>query len=666
MWPLNQLPLDRLGKTYGFRPDAEWIEHVQKSCLRFGRGGSASFVSPEGLIMTNHHVGSGAIGDLSTPENDYVKNGFYARTRAQELKCSDLKVYQLMSIEDVTERVNAEVDGEMEASAAQEARDKAMAAVTGEAREETGLHPEIVRLYHGARFHVYLYKVYDDVRLVMAPEAGIAFFGGDLDNFGFPRYDLDVSFFRAYEDGQPAETPYHFKWSQDGSHKGEPVFVAGHPARTRRMFTTEHLEFLRDVDIKLILEVYNQLEVAMIQFIQRSEEHKRIGKPTLLSIQNGRKAYNGILAGLLNERIMQRKGEAQTALKEWIQEDEERQARYGDPWGELASAIEEMRAYYPAYFLIENRRSRMGDLYRMAKRLVRAAKEREKPDGERSPEYREDELESVKSGILQEAPFYMELEVYLLSDALTRLARVLGGNHPIVKAALAGKTPEVRAADIVARTHLGNVGYRRNLFERGQEAIEASEDPVVMLASALEPFAAELRERYEKEFESVMVGAYSRIAQVRFEKFGEEIYPDATHTLRLSVGLVNGYMERGERIVPVTRIGGAFGHAETHGHVAPFELPESWMEAKDRLTLDTPFNFVSTNDIIGGNSGSPTFNRACEIVGIIFDGNIQSLVWDIDFNQEQARAVSVHSQGITEALDKIYNAGPLVKELTGM
>lgn len=665
LWLLNQPPTEMLRAKYGFVVEPDWIEHVQKSCVRISSGGSGSFVSPHGLIMTNHHVGSDAIADLSTDQRDLMATGFLATSHDQELKCPNLKVYQLISIEDITARVNAQVTPDMEASSAQAARDKTIAALEKSAQEDTGLQPEVVKLYHGARYHLYSYKVYDDIRLVMAPESAIGFFGGDIDNFEYPRYNLDVCFFRAYDAGSPVASTQHFSWSAAGPNADELIFMAGHPARTRRSYTARHLEFLRDVELPMLLHAYNQKEVALSQFVLQSAENARVGKEPLLGVQNGRKAFQGILDGLLDPRVMQHKRAQEAELRSYVAQDPSRIKAYGGAWSQLEAALDQAEAYYVPYYLLENRRSGFGRLHGIARTLVRVAAERDKPNGARLREYRDTQLKSLEGRLFSPVPIHDALEHLQLTDGLTRLARFLGGDHPVVRAALGGMGPGERAAQVLSTTRLKDVAYRRQLWERGQAAVDESNDPLIEFVKAIDPLAREFRAAYEQGLASISTAAYARIAQARFDRHGEAVYPDATYSLRLSIGTVQGYSHRGGQVPAMTRMSGAFEHAAAHDHQPPFKLPESWMKFQSRINGETPFNFISTHDIIGGNSGSPVFNRKAQIVGIVFDGNIQSLIWDVQFDDRQARSVSVHSSAILEALKSVYSADALVRELKG-
>lgn len=665
MWLLNKLPTSELKEKHGFEPTQDWIDHVRQSCVRVGAGGSASFVSPNGLLMTNHHVASDLIADVSDEKNDYMKNGFYARTLEEELKCPDTELAVLMSIDDVTDKVNDGVTPGMSPTDAQVLRRKAMAKIEKEAKDRTGLMPEIVELYHGARYHLYLYKRYTDVRLVFAPESAIAFFGGDLDNFEYPRYNLDITFLRAYENGKPAQTDHFLKWSSAGPKEGELTFIAGHPGRTQRLFTVEHLEFLRDVHVPLVLNSYNQREVALIQFMGRSAENKRIATEDFFGIQNGRKAYGGILEGLLDEQLLAKKRDAQEKLVEYINSDPRRKAAYGGAHQKLADAISKSRPDYAAYYLTSNRRSSLGRLYAIAQKLVQSAAERAKPDGERLDEYRDANLPTLEIDLFSEAPIYDALEQFRLSDGLIRLGRILGGDHPVVKAAIGGKDPQGRASELLAGCKLKDIEVRRKLYEGGSTAIAESDDPMIVFARELDPLVRKYRKNHEDQFESVEKEVYGKIAAALFEMYGDQVYPDATFTLRLSHGTVAGYEEPGRTIPAMTTYRGLYKLASQRENQPPYELPKRWQDCKDKLDLNIPFNFVCTNDIIGGNSGSPIFNRSGEIVGIVFDGNLHGLIWDFQFDMKRARAVGVHSRAIIEALSKVYDAGPLVEEILG-
>jgi hypothetical protein len=665
MWLFNKPPVDDLAK-YDFEPSAEWLEHIQKSCVRVSTGGSGSIVSADGLVMTNHHVGSDILEKLSSAERDLLETGFLARTRAEELRCPDLEVMVLWTIEDVTARIEGAVADGADAAAANAARRGAMAALEKEAEAATGLKSEVVTLYQGGRYHLYGYRRYTDVRLVMAPEKAIAAFGGDTDNFEYPRYCLDMCFFRIYEDGAPLAAEHWLRWSDSGASAGDLVFVAGHPGRTERLFTVDHLAFLRDVRHPHVLERLWRNEVRLTTFADRSAEQRRIAQGDLLSTQNARKAYTGLYAGLLDPSLMAQKRKAEAELRKRVQADPQAAAAWGSAWDDIAAAYAAYSGFYGRSVALGGSRMNLGgELFAIAKDLVRLADEREKPNEERLREYGDAQLDKLERGILSPAPIYPALEVQRMEGALQYMAEELGGADPTVLKALDGKAPRARAEELVGGTLLADVAARRLLLDGGRAAIEASDDPMIKLVLALDDEVRALRQRHEDEVEGVERGAYARIAEARFAIEGENSYPDATFTLRLSYGTVTGYREGDTEVPPFTTLRGVYEREAERGGTAPFDLPPSWTEARERLDLDTPFNFVATPDIIGGNSGSPVVDRAGEVVGLIFDGNLHSLIGDIAYTDEQARAVSVDSRGIVESLRAVYRAEALVRELTG-
>jgi len=659
MWLPNKPPVKRLKEKYGFEPTPPWLEHVQKSAVRFSTGGSASFVSADGLVMTNHHVGSDNLQKFSTPEKNLLKTGFYAKASADELKCEDLEINVLWTIEDVTDRVKGAATTGMSTAEANTARRKMMITVEKECEEKTKLDCQVVTLYHGGRYHLYQYKRYTDVRLVMAPEKEIAFFGGDTDNFEFPRYDLDMCFFRVYEDGKPLKPQHYLKWSENGAADNELVFVAGHPGRTQRLYTVDHLKFIRDVEAPLSLQRLWRREVQLASFAARNEEFERIADEDYFGVQNSRKARTGILAGLHNPALISEKLEAEKKLRTAVKGNPDYQGQWGDAWDKVA----ESRKNYREFFL----RHRLGigsDLFSIARHLVRLAEEKPKPNPERLREYADSNLDSLYLEIYSPAPIYDDLEIDRITSSLSYVAEMLGGDDPFVVKVLAGKSPRARADELVRGTKLKDVDTRKKIAEGGKEAIEKSTDPMIRLAVEIDPESRALRKRFEDEIEGAERDAYAKIAAAQFAIFGEDTYPDATFTLRLALGPVKGYRENSQTVAPFTDFAGLYQRAAERKGQKGFDLPQRWIDGKDKLNLKTPFNFVCTADIIGGNSGSPVINRAGEVVGLIFDGNIQSLVLDIAYTEEQARAVSVDSRAIIEALRRLYDAGALADELT--
>ena len=664
MWLFNQPPSKQLKEKYGFDPSKAWLEHLQKSAVRFNSGGSGSFVSSGGLVMTNHHVGADSLYKLSTADKDLLKSGFHAQTHAEELKCVDLELNVLVNIEDVTDRVNAAVKPGMDAAAAQTAHRAVRNTIEKESLDKTGLRSDVVTLFQGARYNLYRYKKYTDVRLVFAPEKDIAFFGGDPDNFEYPRYDLDVSFFRVYEDGKPIKPEHFLSWSKAGAIDEELIFVAGHPGRTNRLNTVAHLEFLRDRVYPNTLDMLRRREVLLRTFSERGLENARRAQDELFGYQNSRKARLGALAGLQDPAIIEAKRKAERSLRQAVANDQKlRDSR--DAWDEVVKALAAWNQIFVDYELYERGAAFNTELFTIARMLVRLSDESAKPNPDRLREYAEAGLDSLKQHLFSEAPVYPDLETVKLTDSLGYLLERGGAENPFVKQIMADMSPSARAAQLVAGTKLADVKVRKQLAEGGRRAIESSDDPMIALARTVDGPARKVRKTYEDKVEEPLRQAYAKIAQARFAIEGDTTYPDATFTLRLAYGQVKGYEDAGQKLPAWTTIGGAYQHAKEHGDVSPFELPAAWVKDKDKLNLETPFNFASTADIIGGNSGSPVVNRAGEVVGIIFDGNIQSLVLDFVYTDKQARAISVHSSAILEAMRKIYDAGPLVDELTG-
>ncbi|HVP09969.1 MAG TPA: S46 family peptidase, partial [Phycisphaerae bacterium] len=662
MWLLTRPPTRELKQRYDFEPAPGWLEHLQKSCVRIGASGS--LVSPNGLVMTNHHVGHRQIEKLSTPERNLLQTGFLAKTRGEELKCPDMDVEILWSIEDVTERINAAVTPEMSSAAAFGARRKAMTKIEEEAKEKSGLEYQVVTLYHGALYHLYGYKRYTDVRLVMAPEKSVAYFGGDHDNFEYPRFDLDMCFFRIYENDQPLKCEHYLKWSSGGGADGDLTFVLGHPRRTQRLYTVDHLKFLRDVDSPAQLNGVCQREVLLTVFAERNEENARIAAGASFGNQNRRKSLLGIYSALLDPQLWAAKRAEEEKLRAAVAADPQKKARWGDAWEQIAAAEQTYRELYKRHSALHGR-ALGSDLFRIAMTLVRLADELPKPNTERLREYRDSELESVYMDLYSPAPIYDVFEIERLSSGLMLLAEQLSGDDPLIVKALDGLTPRARAEKLVSGCTLKDVAARKHLAEGGKEAIAASRDPMIALARVIDPEARAVQQRYENEVESVERENYAKIGAARFAVFGEDVYPDATGTLRLSFGPVKGYQEDGNKVLPFTTFAGLYQRSQERHGQPPFDLPTRWLDRKDKLKLDTPLDFVCTADIIGGNSGSPAVNKAGEVIGLVFDGNLQGLAWDIAYSDAQGRAVAVDSRAIIEALRKVYDADGLADEITG-
>ncbi len=663
MWLYNQPPRELVRQRYGFEMTGPWLEHLQKSSVRFGNGGSAEFVSEDGLVLSNHHVGSGALQRLSTPDHNFLHDGFYARNRAEEKICDGIELKVLLEIEDVTRRVNAAVPAGSTDEAASKARRAAIAGIEKESLDKTGLHSEVITLYQGALYHLYRFKKYTDVRLVFAPEEQIAFYGGDPDNFEYPRYDLDICFFRAYENGRPAKVQHYLKWSKGGPADNELVFVSGNPGRTDRLRTMAELEFLRDCEYPLTLQRLKRTEVLLGAFSARSAENARRARGDLFGVRNSRKVRDGAFAGLLDPRLMEPKRKAEEQLRSAVRDNSALQEAAG-AWDRIAEAQKQISQSSLRYDMLERAYGFNSPLFSYARQLFRAAEEQAKPNSERLEEYRESARASFEHALFAEQPIYTDLETLKLGDSLTWLAEELGCNDPLVQQILAGKSPRDRADALVRNSKLGSAKVRRELYRGGRTALDAAKDPMLELAARVDPAAREVRNAVEPHREAIRQ-AHALIGKARFSHSGGKEYPDATSSLRLAFGAVKGYEENGKHIPFETTFAGLYERAASQNNRPPFDLPQSWISTKRKLKLETPFNFVCTADIIGGNSGSPVVNRNGEFVGVIFDGNIQSLTAAFAYSDEQCRALAVHSSAIVEALRKVYRTQPLVNELLG-
>jgi Peptidase S46 len=664
MWLYTNPPREHLKQKYNFEPTQEWLDHLRLSSVRFNSGGSGSFVSADGLVMTNHHVGADDLQKVSNEKTDYLKNGFFAKTPAEELPCKGLELNVLIKIEDVTDKVNAAVKGDLKPAEAAAARRKAISEIEkAGGNDEKGIRADVVTLYAGGLYHLYTFKKYTDIRLVFAPEQQAAFYGGDPDNFEFPRFDLDMCFMRVYEDGKPVKPEHYLKWSPAGSKDGELVFVSGHPGRTNRQNALAELEYLRDLQYPAQLSLLNRREVLLGSWSERSEENRRRAKEDFFRVQNSRKARVGGLAGLLDPKLMSRKAAEEKRLREFVAKQGYKDA--GQAFETIEKA-EKLRAEIARDVnLLEGGQAFNSHLFGIARLLLRASEELPRPSGERLREFGDARLDSLKFQLFSDEPIYDDLETLTLADSLTYMAAQLGADSDVVKKVLAGKSPRERAYELVSGTKVKDVAVRKKLLEGGKAAVDAAHDPMIDVARAIDGEARAVRKRFETEIEEPKRQAAAAIAKARFALDGTNTYPDATFTLRLAFGTVKGYVEDGKPVPPFTNMGGLYQRSQEHGNKFPFDLPPRWEQKKGNLELSTPFNFVCTADIIGGNSGSPVVNKSGEVVGLIFDGNIQSLVLDFLYEDEQARAVSVDSRAIIEALRKVYDAGWLADELQG-
>ncbi|MEO8435060.1 MAG: S46 family peptidase [Pyrinomonadaceae bacterium] len=663
MWTFNNVPRAEIKRKYGFEITDDWLKRVQKASVRFNNGGSGSFVSQDGLVLTNYHIVEDIVGEVSTPQKDYAKEGFVARTRAEEIKAPSLELNVLESIEDVTARVNAAVKAGMSDADGFTARRAEITAIEGESTKASGFRSDVVTLYQGGQYNLYRYKKYTDVRLVFVPEFQAAFFGGDPDNFNFPRFNIDMSLVRVYENDRPVHPESYFKWSKAGAKDGELVFVTGHPGSTARLNVVAHLQEMRDTSIPILLRMLERRETMLKKYMAMGEEQNRQSQGELNSVQNALKVYRGQIAGLKDRTLIDSKSMQEAALRKSIAANPERQKMYGTAWDAIANAHKGLPSYIRERRIFDQAAGFNTTLFGVARTLVRLAAESEKPNGQRLPEFTDARRASLELGLYSEAPIHEDFEKLKLADSLGFMVELLGPDNALAKQVLNGKTPEARANELIEVTKLKDVAYRKELAGGGWRAIESSTDPMIMLARLIDPKARELRKRYESEVTGVERPNYARIARARFENEGTKLYPDATFTLRLSYGAVKGYTENGKKITPFTTLGGLYDRSTQFKSQFPYTLPQRWLDKKSSLDLKTSFNFVSTNDIIGGNSGSPTINKNAELVGLIFDGNIQSLVGDFYYDESVNRAISVDSRGMLEVLRKVFNANEIADEL---
>jgi len=662
MWTFDNPPVKQLQERYGFTPTQEWLDHVRLASVRFNDGGSGSFISPTGLVLTNHHVARGQLQKMSGPDKDYVRDGFLAATRDQEIACPDLELNVLVSMEDVTSRVRGVVEEGMSDQEALEARKAEIARIEKESLDATGLRSDVVTLYHGGEYWLYRYRKYTDVRLVFAPEVDAAFFGGDPDNFTYPRYDLDMAIFRVYEDGEPLASEQYLKVNPAGAADGELVFVAGNPGSTDRLYTMAQLEMMRDHGYPARLEYIGRLLSAFREYAKRGPEQARQADMMIFALLNGKKALTGELEGLRNPRVWSTKEAGEKAFRELVASNPEWKAKYGDAWDQIARAEQVMLSRFDEY---SYRKMPGFRLPRLALGLVRYIQETVKPDGERMDGYHDAQLPSLRFRLFSPAPVYPEMEEFLLADQLRYMVEKLGPEDEFVKIALGGKSPEEKAHEVISGTKLADPAFRKKLVEGGIQALAKCTDPLVAWARTLEPPLHELYDWYEDNVRSVTQAAGEKLGAARFAAYGKSTYPDATFTLRLSYGAVKGYPMNGTQAPPMTTMYGLFDRAYSFGLEAPWRPPARFLERKDRLDLSTPMNFVSTCDIIGGNSGSPVINARGELVGLIFDGNIESLVGRFVYDGTANRAVAVHAGAMIEAMDKLYDASSLVDEILG-
>ncbi|NWJ42222.1 MAG: S46 family peptidase [Geothrix sp.] len=667
MWTFDNLPTKAIQAKYGWAPDQAWLDHLRLSCLRFP-GASGSFVSRDGLVLTNHHVGRGWIQRVSSKEHDYVKNGFSAANREAEIKVPGLELVTLMAMDDITDRLSRAVPAGTPEKEALKLRDAEIEKIKKEMQEKSGLTCEHVSLYQGGEHWIYSYKKHTDVRLVFAPELQVALFGGDFDNFTYPRHSLDMTLFRVYENGQPYQPKDFLKWTETGLKAGDLTFVTGHPGRTNRQDTLAQMAYARDFALPMGLKDLESRRQGLIEFGKASPEAARQVETQILGIENGLKARSGYLAGLKNKEALARIQAHEEALRAKVAKSPALQAQAGQSWTRIEQAMKAARGLIKDQSYVGTAHS---TLLGHALSLVRITDQEALPSDQRLPEYSDASLKTAKARQGVPAPFYKEQEIFMFTRGLAQAARELGPQHRFVKAMLGGKSPAEVAKAAVEGSRLSDPEVRKALLAGGKKAVAESSDPMILLARKLEPITRELRKKQDELVTSVVAEHGARIAKARFAVYGKNTYPDATFTMRLTYGPVAEYKANGTLMQPFTTIGGLYDRHDGWGgnaaraHDGAWVLPQRWIDRRGAMDPAVPFNFAHKVDIIGGNSGSPVIDRKGELVGLIFDGNIEMLPGNYYYDEAANRGVSLDARAILHALDKVYGATALVAELTG-
>jgi hypothetical protein len=661
MWTLDNLPLKNLKNKYKFVPTNEWLDHVRLSSVRFSDGGSGSFISPTGLVLTNHHVAEGQLQKMSSANKDYLKCGFQAKSLAEEVKCPDLELNVLVDMKNVTDIVQKASKGKNDKEIAVNTQ-KVIAKIEKENSEKTKLRCEVVNLYHGGEYWLYTYKKYRDVRMVFAPEKSVAYFGGDYDNFTYPRYDLDFTILRAYENDKPAQIKNYLKVNTNGIKNGELIFVSGNPGSTDRLITYAQFEFSRDFQYPFNINYFKHKIKVLDDYSKRGPEQKRRAGSVVFSLQNSMKAQMGEFEGLKNKNINREFKKRDMELKKSVLNNPTLKKEIGDPWTVIDNCLND----YKKNFKIVTYRVTEGRLPELAMAIVFYAIESKKPDGERLAAYHEAKIDALKYELFSPAPIYKDLDEVLLADHMKTALKELGPNDEYLKILLDGKTPEARAKELIQGTKLADVEYRKSLIKGGMEALKKSDDPLIKVALKLEPVRRKIKKWAEVDFFGVLNAASQKVAKARFKVYGKNTYPDATFTLRLSYGAVKGYPYNGTIAPYQTTFYGMFDrYYSFNKEKNEWMLPERFLEGKNKIEMTTPLNFVTTNDIIGGNSGSPLINRDGEIVGLAFDGNMESLPGNFMFDETANRCVALNLGAIVEVLKKMYNADGILNEIIG-
>jgi hypothetical protein len=662
MWTFNNFPAEKVERAYGFRPDQAWLDHVRLSAVRLARGCSGSFVSAQGLVQTNHHCARACIEQLSTATRNMTDLGFYAREAKDEIKCPTIEVNQLIEIVPVTDRINRAIGGK-EGAAFAKAMTAEKAAIQDECvgKDSDAIRCDVVELYNGGVYDLYKYRRYQDIRLVFAPEQSIAFFGGDPDNFEFPRYDFDVSLLRVYSGGKPLDTGKNYlRYAKSDARPGDLVLSAGHPGSTHRLDTVAQLVLRRDETLVKDMLSLSELRGQLTEFSSQSPEKARIARTMLFDVENWLKADKGHFAALSDPAFIKDRTVAEQELRAKVDADPALRAQYGAAWENIRSTLDRFRPQADRFTFLAVNDGLQSELLQQARLLVRHADEAGKPDSERLPEYTDADFPIARQVVLSTAPIYSDLEKLTLTFSLTKLREALGPDDPFVKKILGNKSPAALAAELVDGTKLGNTEFRTSLLNADPGTIAASNDPMIRFFRIIDPDLRAARREKEELLDAALTRSTSQIAQARFKVEGTSTYPDATFTLRLSYGSIAGYRSAGRQIDPITFTKGLYERATG---ADPFKLPPSWIAAQSILNPQQSFNFANTDDNVGGTSGSPVVNKSGELVGLVFDGNIQALGGDFGYDRNVNRAIAVSVGMLREGLAKVYHAERIVDEL---
>jgi hypothetical protein len=656
MWTFENPPFDYFEKEYGFKPSPELLEKFQKSALKFGGGCSASFVSEDGLIMTNHHCVRGNLASVQKGEENILRDGFYAKSLVEERTIPNLKVEQLIIIKDVTNEIQSSMDGVKSDADKIDIRDQKIEELKTEYSQK---HPEllfkVISLYNGGKYSLYGYKVYDDIRLVFVPELFVAKLGGDPDNFTYPRYGLDCAFLRAYEDNKPVKTNFYFNWSNEGVVEDQPVFIVGNPGRTDRINTMAQIEYDRDVRYPMVVEMFKEMYNIYEKMVTETnaEDFKLIAR--LYSFGNALKVYSGTYKALLDPFLLARKKDFEKNFRESVNKNPELKEKYGEIWNELEVSRNQARKdankiyaytigfYSPQYFFI-------------ARNLVNYAKQ-----------LKNDEITKEKYDSSSAQLFPKDLDEELQKQLLTIQLNIIKNNLPaddkIVKRLIGDKTIEQAGKDIIAKSNLTSNEKLLELAGAGYESVLNSSDPFIFYILNTQDELKKMQDENQKRSDKEEI-LNQMLGEALYKVYSDAIPPDATGTLRLADGIVKGYDYNGTRAPIKTTYYGALDRYYSFDKKFPFNLPNYFEDLPKEFDLSTPLNFISTNDIVGGNSGSAVINKNAEIVGLAFDGNIESLPSNFIYTTEANRTVCVSALGMMEAIRDLYKATRLSDELS--